>query len=477
MSYIGGYISDWVLNDQNLVGDFPVDHAVGGFGTAAGTGSNYTLSLNTPISAYRQGMPLEAMFGTANTGPVTINVDGLGPKAIMKVSASGALTELAAGDLAAAKMAILVYDGAVFQLANACCDSAAQAPPVPPASDAQPGIIRIATAPEAQAGIDDTTAITPMKMRVALNQQQPAGATEAAPGIIRIASQAEALAGTDNTTAVTPMKMKSALNQQQPAGASETSPGIIPIANQAEALAGTIDTKALTPLKLQEVLTQQLKAATEAALGLVSLATQTDVNTGTDNNKAVTSFKLAQYLNSQLAALNASQSAVQTGTDDSHFITPLKLTTLLNTKIKPMRATIKTQTNSEAESALDMNVLDAQGDTLVVAGLPPGAIIHQAALSWEGYLRNTSADQANGFGGGNMSFGKEGSQLGVFISLAGKVQLEAKQAVFYRLVQQDVTASFMGNGNYTVKLSGVSAGTPTLVLAGHWILELDIETP
>ena len=67
MSFIGGYQSNVSLSDLNIVGDFPIDHSIGGFGIGLGQ-NEYTITLNTAITQYRQGLLLQIAFAEANTG-------------------------------------------------------------------------------------------------------------------------------------------------------------------------------------------------------------------------------------------------------------------------------------------------------------------------------------------------------------------------------------------------------------------------
>lgn len=105
------------------------------------------------------------------------------------------------------------------------------------------GIVELATQIETNAGLDDTKAITPLKL---------AGrtATQSRAGIIEIPTQTETNTGVDDTRAITPLKLAGRV-------ASETLAGIIPIATQGEVDTGTNDTDAVTSLKLQSKLDDQ----------------------------------------------------------------------------------------------------------------------------------------------------------------------------------------------------------------------------
>ncbi|MEQ4541144.1 MAG: phage tail protein [Billgrantia sp.] len=100
------------------------------------------------------------------------------------------------------------------------------------------------------------------------------GATESAQGMIQRATNAQALSGTDNTRAMTPARVKGAIDDR--------------IANQSTVDAGTDDAKFVTPKKLAA----WVKAATESAAGMLKIAMQDDVDAGTDDTKAVTAKKI-----------------------------------------------------------------------------------------------------------------------------------------------------------------------------------------
>lgn len=83
------------------------------FATATG-GNTLQVSLVPALEAYRPGARLTLLPATTNTGAVTLNVDGLGPIAVLKdVSA-----ELDSADLPAGVPFQVVFDGAAFQVTN-----------------------------------------------------------------------------------------------------------------------------------------------------------------------------------------------------------------------------------------------------------------------------------------------------------------------------------------------------------------------
>lgn len=77
------------------------------------SGTNTITATATPtVAAYATGQTFRFLPAASNTGAVTINVDGVGAKAITK-SGSTALT---AGDLSAGVSVQVTYDGTQFQL-------------------------------------------------------------------------------------------------------------------------------------------------------------------------------------------------------------------------------------------------------------------------------------------------------------------------------------------------------------------------
>lgn len=78
-------------------------------GTNTVTGSTAAASA---VSAYAAGQAFRFVAAGANTGAVTLNVNGLGAKAVTKRGA----TALAADDIAAGSVVTVVYDGTQFQM-------------------------------------------------------------------------------------------------------------------------------------------------------------------------------------------------------------------------------------------------------------------------------------------------------------------------------------------------------------------------
>lgn len=320
MGFIGGYQSNFNFNALQLVGDFPIDHLLGGYGVASGT-NTYVLSVNPAIGAYRAGLPLEVKFTHPNTGPATLNVDGNGPKAIKKIK-HGALADLDAGDLAIYKVHILIYDGAYFQVANHYEDGSLLFPEN--ATEDLRGIAQLASATEVNAGTDNSKIVTPAKLAAyvadkltglwedkglidcSANPLYPAGQTGDAYTV--------SVAGKIGGAAGTAVSVRAIIycNQNNPGGTW--------------ADVGSAWT----------ILKSSTEAATEAIAGIARIALQAEVNAGTDNTTIVSPLRLKNFLNSLVAseltrglAGIATQPEVNTGTDDTRIVTPLKLQTLL----------------------------------------------------------------------------------------------------------------------------------------------------
>lgn len=89
---------------------------LGGTGTVGGTADAITLTSAMPALA--TGNIINFFAGADNTGAATINVNGLGAKAIRKIS-SGSDVDVAAGDILNAGFYQLVYDAAANSAAGA----------------------------------------------------------------------------------------------------------------------------------------------------------------------------------------------------------------------------------------------------------------------------------------------------------------------------------------------------------------------
>jgi microcystin-dependent protein len=82
--------------------------------SVGGTANTVALSTGFSATAYTAGFTVSWVVGATNTGPVTINVDNIGAKALVR--ADGAHTALQAGDLPVGALVEAQYDGTRFQL-------------------------------------------------------------------------------------------------------------------------------------------------------------------------------------------------------------------------------------------------------------------------------------------------------------------------------------------------------------------------
>ena len=121
------------------------------------TGTNSLIGTSVPpYTAYVAGMTLSFIPVNTNTGPVTIDVDGLGAKNLF----SGSSAAMIPGQLAAGSMITVEYDGTRFQLiGNASQRSIAlitgntAARPASPT----PGLVRLNTETNKFEGYDNTS--------------------------------------------------------------------------------------------------------------------------------------------------------------------------------------------------------------------------------------------------------------------------------------------------------------------------------
>lgn len=431
----GGYESDLDLNNVKLIGDFPIEHSLGGHGIANSPQPNkYNVTLNPPITHYRIGMPLHIIFAAANTNSATLNVNNQGEITLKKIASEfeldgDGLTDLYPGDLVIGRVYLLVFDGQFFQVVNL-----------------------------------DAPALIAFPI-----------ATEFSAGLIQIATQAQVNAGTDNQKAVTPLKLAQYVANKitglwEDKGLLDCSlnPNY-PAAQKGDAytvnVAGKIGGAAGTDVQIRDVIycTADNAGGTEAAVGASWNVIQGNLVQATTAIAGI--------------ARIATQAEVTAGTDDTKFVTPLKLITLLNSRTK-MRTQIRFQSDSLPESTVSSGALaDFHFGIIPVAGIPAGSTIRQASLAWEGYLRNTDTDNPNSFNSGNIAMQKDGGAFSNYLNVVTKLQLGPGQQVFFRIVEDDVKNLATGSGTYLAKFANLRALGKDIMIAGHWILEIDYETP
>lgn len=166
--------------------------------TVGGTADAITLTPSPAIAAYAAGQQFSFIASGANTGAVTVNVSGLGAKAITKNGA----TALAAGDIPASAMILIEYDGTQFQLVR---NGALSAGPVT-ASGLTMATARLLGRTTASTGAVEEISVG-TGLTLATGSLTPVSASDSAAGIIEIAVQSEMEAASSTTLAVTPGRM------------------------------------------------------------------------------------------------------------------------------------------------------------------------------------------------------------------------------------------------------------------------------
>lgn len=85
------------------------------YGDDTGTANTLAVATSPPVAAYGAGLVVAVRVANANTGPTTVNANGLGPVTVTR-SGGGPLQ---ASDLAPGMVIVLLHDGTKFQIINA----------------------------------------------------------------------------------------------------------------------------------------------------------------------------------------------------------------------------------------------------------------------------------------------------------------------------------------------------------------------
>jgi hypothetical protein len=109
---LAGAIAGKAVDPASLASAFNLGAFVSGQDT--GAANALVLTLTPAPLLYSAGMEVRIAVANRNTGATTINVNGLGAKAVVNTDGS----PLVAGTLLAGQIAELVYDGAQFQLTS-----------------------------------------------------------------------------------------------------------------------------------------------------------------------------------------------------------------------------------------------------------------------------------------------------------------------------------------------------------------------
>lgn len=207
--------------------------ATGGVIHAVDTGAAnaYVITPTPALGAYAEGVIYSIKFVHANTGASTLNVSGLGNKAVTRSNGSA----LQAGDIAAGEEALVIYDGTEWQLMSEILGTA---------TSLVAGIVQLATAAETLALTNTGKAVTPADLGSLI-----ASATQL--GLVALATSAQTLALTDTTHVVTPADLGALL-------ATTTQKGIVALATSAQTVALSDTTHAVTPASLASLFTSSL---------------------------------------------------------------------------------------------------------------------------------------------------------------------------------------------------------------------------
>ncbi len=119
--------------------------------TAGGVVNAYTASVNPAPTAYSSGLIVNVWFNTPNTGPSTLNLNGLGAKGIYNSDGS----DLVANDLV--NEVVLIYFSSAFFIVNRTV-----------ATETSRGILQLATATETAAGTNTSKPASVARMAAAV---------------------------------------------------------------------------------------------------------------------------------------------------------------------------------------------------------------------------------------------------------------------------------------------------------------------
>ena len=210
------------------------------------------------------------------------------------------------------------------------------------ASEATAGILKLSTNPQALAGTDDSTAITPLKLAQKLANFL-GQATEVAFGWLKIATQALVNAGADDATAVTPKKLAAAIQNQ---------------ALTAFTTAGSSGALTLTPVPAIQSYAAPLRFRVKFS--------QASTGTDTINVSGLGAKNLKQYdsTGAKVAAVFAANQLADVEYDGTDFVLLDQLPTTLAQRRQSLRgAAIKWKASANGISA---NIV-CSADSVVVA--------------------------------------------------------------------------------------------------------------
>lgn len=181
----------------------------GGFAVTGGTGNVYTISASQDFDTYASGMRFTFRSNRANTGDATINISGKGAVQLRKFS-GGVTVPLNAGDVGNNEVIDVVYSAAIpaFVLIGKADVTESQI------AMTGPGFIGKGTSGSGQStriGFGDGLALLSGNLIANLGNGLSfvGGAITAA--VQRFSTQSEAEEGTNNTSAITPLRLRQAV--------------------------------------------------------------------------------------------------------------------------------------------------------------------------------------------------------------------------------------------------------------------------
>jgi len=416
------------------------------YAVATGTANALIAALDPVPAALAAGLVMLVKTGVAaNSGAATINVNTLGVKSIKRVTGDN----LAAGDLPANCVALLVYDGTNFQLLSAIPSSAP-----PAATETVAGVSEFATSAETITGTDDTRSVHP-KGLAALTS------TTARRGLIRTGTQAEVLAGAVTDAAVTPETL---------AGLTSTTDrrGLVELATNPEALLGTDTSRAVTPAGVAAV----IAALVNSAPGLLNTLDELAAALGDDPNFATT-------ITNALALKAPSASPVFTGN-------PTGPTPAANDNDFSLATTAFVQ--QAAQSGAQVYGVDiGSADTLAVDLTPaPAALTAGLEVAVKVLADNTGATTLNVNGLGAKAVKVGGAALRPGTLRAGRVHQLVYEASNdnweligpdYSVLDRCATAWAVFSGSTGAILDGRGISSVTLPVAGRFRVFLETARP
>lgn len=272
-------------------------------GTVGGTANaiTATTSASVTLASLAAGMAFNVKVASANTGAVTLNINGFGAIAVTKKGAN----PLIAGDIAAGEVISVLFDGTRFQLLGSDA--------VPAASETISGIVELATAAETVTGTDNLRAVHPAGLTSRLagyvtTSGNAATATKLQTSrTISLSGDATGSIGFDGSANVTipVVVVDDSHNHTSIAGNATTATTLQTARNIA--LSGDVTGTASFNGSANATIAATVITATDTVAGKVELATTAEALTGTDTTRAVT----PAGLNADAVSANTANRAVR----------------------------------------------------------------------------------------------------------------------------------------------------------------------